>query len=146
MANADQNPWADQNPETILIVEDSALNRKLVQTLLRPHGYRLLIAVDGQEAIEIATREHPDLILMDMQLPKVSGYDATQTLKTQPETADIPIVALTAHAMAEECEHALSIGCDGYITKPIDTRAFPGQVKEYLAAASSRRSEKPAGG
>jgi CheY-like chemotaxis protein len=123
---------ADQNPKTILVVEDSALNRKLVQTLLRSQGYRLLIAVDGQEAIEIATREQPDLILMDMQLPKVSGYDATQTLKAQPETASIPIVALTAHAMAEEREHALSIGCDGYITKPIDTRAFPEQVKEYL--------------
>lgn len=123
---------ADQNPKTILVVEDSALNRKLVQTLLRSQGYHLLIAVDGQEAIEIATREHPDLILMDMQLPKVSGYDATQTLKAQPETAGIPIVALTAHAMAEEREHALSIGCDGYITKPIDTRAFPGQVKEHL--------------
>jgi two-component system cell cycle response regulator DivK len=120
------------NNETILIVEDSALNRKLVETILRPYGYRLLIAVDGGEAIEIATREQPDLVLMDMQLPKVSGYDATRTLKAQPETADIPIVALTAHAMEDERERAKAVGCDGYITKPIDTRAFPGQVREHL--------------
>nr|HID14218.1 response regulator [Anaerolineae bacterium] len=118
--------------ETILIVEDSLLNRKLVETVLRSQDYRLLLAVDGEEAIEIATRERPDLILMDMQLPKVSGYDATRTLKSQPETAYIPIVALTAHAMAGERERALAVGCDGYITKPIDTRAFPGQVRQYL--------------
>ncbi len=118
--------------ETILVVEDSALNRKLVEAVLRPHGYRLLIAVDGAEGIEIATREKPDLILMDLQLPKISGHDATRTLKSQPETAHIPIVALTAHAMEEERERAMETGCDGYITKPIDTRAFPGQVREYL--------------
>jgi len=118
--------------ETILIVEDSKLNRKLVETVLRPCGYRLLIAVDGQEAIDIATREQPDLILMDMQLPKISGYDATRTLKAQPETADISIVALTAHAMEDERERARAVGCDGYITKPINTRTFPDQVKSCL--------------
>jgi CheY-like chemotaxis protein len=125
--------------ETILVVEDSALNRKLVEAILRPRGYRLLIAVDGEEGIEIATREQPDLILMDVQLPKVSGYEATQALKSQPRTAHITIVALTAHAMADERERALSIGCDGYITKPIDTRAFPDQVKEYLDARGKDR-------
>ena len=118
--------------KTILIVEDSAMNRKLVTTVLRPHGYNLLIAVDGEQAIEIATREQPDLILMDMQLPKVSGYDATQTLKSQPETANIPIVALTAHAMENERERAMAAHCDGYITKPIDTRAFPGLIRQYI--------------
>jgi CheY-like chemotaxis protein len=118
--------------ETILIVEDSALNRKLVTTILQFYGYNLLIAMDGEDAIEIATREQPDLILMDMQLPKISGYDATQTLKSQPETADIPIVALTAHAMEDERERAMTARCDGYITKPIDTRAFPGLVRQYL--------------
>jgi CheY-like chemotaxis protein len=118
--------------ETILLVEDSALNRKLVETVLRPYRYHLLIAVDGKEAIEIATREQPDLILMDMQLPKVSGYEATQELKAQPETADIPIVALTAHAMEDERERAMAAGCNDYITKPIDTRAFPDQVREHL--------------
>jgi len=118
--------------ETILIVEDSNLNRKLVETVLKPHGYRLLLAVDGEEAVQIAAREKPDLILMDIQLPTVSGYQATQIIKAHPETAHIPIVALTAHAMAGDRERAEAAGCDGYITKPIDTRAFPGQVRKYL--------------
>jgi len=118
--------------ETILLAEDSPLIRKLVETVLKPHGYHLLMAVDGQEAIEIATRELPDLILMDMQMPKVSGHDATLALKSQPETAHIPIVALTAHAIGSERERALKAGCGGYITKPIDTRAFPGQVRQHL--------------
>jgi CheY-like chemotaxis protein len=127
--------------ETILIVEDSPLNRKLVEAVLRPHGYRLLIAVDGEEAIEMATRERPDLILMDIQLPKVSGYDATKTLRSQPETAHIPIVALTAHAMADERERVMAAGCDGYITKPIDTRAFPGRVRQYLDSRKGATGE-----
>ncbi len=127
--------------ETILIVEDSPLNRKLVEAVLRPHGYRLLIAVDGEEAIEMATRERPDLILMDIQLPKVSGYDATKILRSQPETAHIPIVALTAHAMADERERVMAAGCDGYITKPIDTRAFPGRVRQYLDSRKGATGE-----
>ena len=118
--------------ETILIVEDNLLNRKLIEAILKPLGYRLLIAVNGEEGIEVATRERPELILMDLQLPKVSGYDATEVLKSQPETAHITIVALTAHAMADERERALVAGCDGYITKPVDTRVFPGQVRQYL--------------
>jgi len=124
--------------ETILIVEDNLLNRKLVEAVLKPLGYCLLIAVDGAEAIEIATRERPDLVLMDMQLPKVSGYDATQALKSQPETAHIPIVALTACVMADEHERALAAGCDGYITKPVDTRALPGQVRQYMDSLGER--------
>ncbi len=118
--------------ETILIVEDNLLNRKLVEAILKPLGYRLLTAVNGEEGIEVATRERPDLILMDLQMPKVSGYDATEVLKSQPETAHITIVALTAHAMEDERERAMAAGCDGYITKPVDTRTFPGQVRQYL--------------
>jgi len=121
--------------ETILIVEDNPLNRKLVETVLKPHGYRLLVSVDGEEAIKVATHEGPDLVLMDMQLPKIDGYKATQILKSQPETAHIPIVAMTAYAMAEEREKAQAAGCDGYITKPINTRAFPGQVRAHLDSA-----------
>ena len=124
--------------ETILVVEDNELSRKLVITVLRSRGYHLLIALDGEEAIEIATREQPDLILMDMQLPKISGYDATQTLKSQPETADIPVVALTAHAMENERERAMAVHCDGYITKPIDTRAFPGLVRQHLDSRGAK--------
>lgn len=123
--------------ETILVVEDSALNRKLVETVLLPHGYRLLTAMDGEEAIAIATRERPDLILMDLQLPKVSGYDAIRALKSQPETADIPIAALTARAMDYERQEALALGCVDYITKPINTRTFPDQVRRCLDARNS---------
>jgi two-component system, cell cycle response regulator DivK len=126
--------------EVILMIEDNTLNRKLVEKILRPCGYRLLIAGDGQEGIEVATRERPDLILMDMGMPKVTGYEATKTLKSQPETAHITIVALTSHAMEYERERALEAGCDGYITKPIDTRVFPDQVKQYL---DSRGDIKP---
>jgi CheY-like chemotaxis protein len=78
---------------------------------------------------------------MDIQLPKVSGYDATKILRSQPETAHIPIVALTAHAMADERERVMAAGCDGYITKPIDTRAFPGRVRQYLDSRKGATGE-----
>lgn len=118
--------------ETILVVEDNQMNRKLVETVLRPGGYRLLIALDGEEAISMATREQPDLILMDLKLPKLDGYQAIQRLKSQSETAHIPVIALTAYALPEERERARAAGCDAYITKPIDTRRFPDQVRQHL--------------
>ena len=124
--------------ETILIVEDNLLNRRLLEIILQPHGYRLLIAVNGVEAVRIATCEQPDLILMDMHLPKISGYDATKILKSQPETAHIAIVALTAQAMEDQRQRALAVGCDDYISKPIDTRAFPDQVRQYLESRPAR--------
>jgi two-component system cell cycle response regulator DivK len=117
---------------TILIVEDHDSNRALVERVLSEYGYCLLTALDGREAIEIATLEHPDLILMDMKLPRMDGYQATRMLKQQSTTADIPIVALTAQAMEGDRQKALEAGCDGYISKPIDTRAFPEQVKGFL--------------
>ncbi len=119
--------------ETILLVEDSPLNRRLIEAILKPRGYRLLVAEDGQKGIDIAVAERPNLILMDVQLPEVSGYDATRILKAREETRHIPIVALTAHAMSDERDRAVAAGCDGYIVKPIDTRAFPDQIREYLS-------------
>lgn len=121
--------------EKILLIEDSALNRRLIEAVLKPRGYRVLLAEDGQQGIDVAVAELPDLILMDVQLPGVSGYDATRILKSRPETRHIPIVALTAHAMTDERERAVAAGCDGYIIKPIDTRAFPDQLREYLSHA-----------
>ncbi len=120
-----------------MIVEDNPVNRKLIVTVLRPHGYRLLTAEDGEEAIAIAGQEHLHLILMDLQLPKMNGYDATQWLKENAATARIPVVALTAHAMPDEIRHAQEIGFNGYITKPIDTRTFPGQIREILEKAGA---------
>lgn len=117
----------------ILIVEDNLVNRKLLLTVLRPHGYQLLTAVDGEEAIDVATCQLPDLILMDLQLPKMNGFAATKQLREQPVTANIPVVALTAHAMPEEQEHAKQAGFDGYITKPINTRTFPAMIEALLS-------------
>jgi CheY-like chemotaxis protein len=122
---------------TILIVEDNPVNRKLLVTVLRPHGYKLLSAVDGEEAVRIARQELPDLILMDLQLPKMNGFEATQRLKELPETANIPVIALTAHAMPDERHRAQQVGFDGYITKPIDTRTFPNQIRAVFEQARS---------
>ena len=118
--------------EAILIVEDNRVSRQLVETVLKPHDFDLLFAKSGREAIEIATQERPDLILMDLKLPGLSGHEVMALLKSKPETADIPIVALTAHAVGSERQRAADAGCEGYIIKPIDTRAFAGQLKEYL--------------
>lgn len=116
--------------KTILIVEDNPVNRKLFLVVLRRHGYRLLTAVDGEEALAVAARELPDLILMDLQLPKLNGYAVTQRLKESPDTAGIPVVALTAHALQDD--QAQQSGFTETITKPIDTRAFPGQIDDIF--------------
>lgn len=116
----------------ILVVDDSALNRKLVTTILHANHFEVLEAVDGEQAITVATSERPSLILMDIQLPKLDGYEATRRLRAQPETKDIPIIALTANAMAGEDERAQAAGCDGYISKPIDTRSLVPALIPFL--------------
>lgn len=121
-----------EDPKTILIVEDNLVNQKLLLVLLRHKGYRLLTAVDGEEALKVAAREIPDLILMDLQIPKLNGYEVTRRLKTCPATAQIPVVALTAHAMPADAARAEQVSFAEFITKPIDTRAFPHQIQELL--------------
>ena len=121
------------NIPTILLIDDSALNRKLIETVLKPQGYRVVIAEDGQAGVAAALREKPDLILMDVMMPVMNGYDATRRIKDRRETAHIPVVALTASALPQERNQAMEAGCDGYISKPIDTRAFPGQVRQFLS-------------
>jgi two-component system, cell cycle response regulator DivK len=123
--------------ETILIVEDNPVNRKLLVMLLRAHGYQLLTANDGEEAIVTAKQALPDLILMDLQLPKMNGYMAAQRLKEQRTTSRIPIVAMTAHALIEAQDYSNQFGFSGIITKPIDTRAFPAQVRTFLTSGGS---------
>jgi CheY-like chemotaxis protein len=118
--------------QTILVVEDSALNRKLVETVLKPYGYRVLTAENGQVGVEIALREKPDLILMDVMMPVMNGYDATRRIREQAGATRIPIIALTANALPQERDQAIAAGCDDYITKPIDTRAFPEQIQQFL--------------
>ena len=118
--------------KTILIVEDNPVNQKLFLIVLRQQGYRLLTAADGEEALTIAKRELPDLILMDLQLPKINGIMVTQQLKDYPPTAAIPVVALTAHMRQPEQDHDRMEIFSGYITKPIDTRAFPHQIQDFF--------------
>jgi signal transduction histidine kinase len=118
---------------TVLVVEDNPVNRKLARNVLRARGYRVLEAETGEEAIEIARREHPHLILMDLQLPGLDGLAATRRLKADPETSSIPIVALSAHAKDTDESRAREAGCAGYIAKPIRLSRFPQQVRSYLA-------------
>ncbi len=118
--------------KTILIVEDDPKSLKLFQSLLQVNGYETLEASDGRRGVELAKEKKPDLILMDVQLPRMDGLKATRALKKDEETKDIPIAALTAYAMKGDEDKIRSAGCDGYITKPIDTREFLKRITEYL--------------
>ena len=118
----------------ILLVEDNELNRDMLSRRLRRRGYELSIAVDGAEAIAIASAQSFDLILMDMSLPVIDGWEATRRLKAQPHTQAIPIIALTAHAMRGDRDQALAAGCDDYDTKPIDLKRLLGKMKAFLSA------------
>jgi CheY-like chemotaxis protein len=116
----------------ILIVEDNAINSKLACAVLEAAGYETRVAANADEALAVLISYHPRLILMDLQLPGIDGFELTRRLKAAPATRDITIVALTAYAMTGDEAQALAAGCDGYIAKPINTRAFPGQVASYL--------------
>ncbi|OHB88190.1 MAG: hypothetical protein A3D13_05005 [Planctomycetes bacterium RIFCSPHIGHO2_02_FULL_40_12] len=116
----------------ILIVDDNQMNMELASDLLGVNGYQVFQAGDAKTGIDIAKKEKPDLILMDVQLPGMDGLQATSILKEDVETRDIPVIALTAHAMKGDEEKILEAGCAGYISKPIDTRKFPGKVKDFL--------------
>lgn len=115
----------------ILVTEDDPQNLYLVKFLLESSGHEVLVATDGEEAVSVARAERPDLVLMDMLLPRMDGYEATRILKSDPAPA-MPIVALTAYSMKGDREAILRAGCDGYISKPIDPEVFVGQVEAYL--------------
>lgn len=118
---------------TILVVEDNKMNMKLIRQLLKIRNYKHLEAVNGEEGLKIAKKHKPDLIFMDIQLPGMDGLTATRELKSDPEMAHIPVVALTAHAMQGDRQKCIEAGCCGYITKPIDTRSFHSQVNDILS-------------
>lgn len=118
--------------EKILIVEDNPLNMRLIEMTLRPKGYRLLGATDGEKALDMAVRENPDLIIMDIQLPKVSGLEVTKRLRQMPAFNHIPIIAVTAHAMKGDEAKIIDAGCDAYLPKPINTRQLPVVITELL--------------
>ncbi|MCF8032326.1 MAG: response regulator [Desulfarculaceae bacterium] len=117
---------------TVLIVEDNPLNLELAQDLLEVFGFEVLAAQSAEEGLQIAREQHPDIVLMDVGLPGMDGLEATQLLKQDQATAEIPVVCLTAHAMEGDQERAVQAGADGYITKPVNTREFANQVAAFL--------------
>jgi CheY-like chemotaxis protein len=122
---------------TILIVEDNELNRDMLSRRLERKGYAVVLAVDGVEGIAAARASAPDLILMDMSLPVVDGWEATRRMKTDDALKRIPVIALTAHAMANDRDKALQAGCDDYDTKPIELPRLLGKIEALLAAAAA---------
>jgi CheY-like chemotaxis protein len=126
--------------ERILIVDDQPANLKLVKVLLTSEGYDIRTAADAEEALDVLDGFRPRLILMDIQLPGLDGLALTRRLKSSPETREIAIIALTAYAMKGDEERAVAAGCDGYITKPIDTRSLPLRIAETLAATGRASS------
>ncbi len=116
----------------ILLVEDNEMNRDMLSRRLARKGYEVAIAIDGQQGIEMARSETPDLILMDMSLPVVDGWEATRQLKSAPETQSIPVIALTAHAMAGDREKAVEAGCNDYDIKPIELPRLLEKIEALL--------------
>ncbi|MFY8215446.1 MAG: response regulator [Chthoniobacterales bacterium] len=117
----------------ILIVEDNEMNRDMLSRRLARRGYDVAVAVDGQEGLDMATSASPDLILMDMSLPVLDGWEVTRRLKADPVMAKVPVIALTAHAMAGDREQAMAAGCDDYDTKPIELDRLLSKIQTLLA-------------
>ena len=112
----------------ILLVEDNEMNRDMLSRRLQRRGHEVLTAVDGAEALRVAGEEQPALVLMDLSLPVMDGWEATGRMKANPQTASIPIIALTAHAMDADRERALAAGCDDFDTKPVDLERLTGKI------------------
>lgn len=117
----------------ILLVEDNEMNRDMLSRRLERRGHQVTIAVDGQQALDLVAAEMPDLILMDMSLPVISGWEATHKLKANDATRAIPVIALTAHAMAEDEKRARESGCDDYDTKPVELPRLLGKIEALLS-------------
>lgn len=117
---------------TILLVEDNEMNRDMLSRRLERKGYTVLVAEDGQQGIDMAATHRPDLVLMDMSLPVVNGWDATRSLKADDQLRSIPVIALTAHAMASDRDKALEAGCDDYDTKPIELPRLLEKIEKLM--------------
>jgi CheY-like chemotaxis protein len=118
----------------ILIVEDNEMNRDMLSRRLARQGFEVALAVDGKQGVEMASSEKPDLILMDMSLPIMNGWEATEKVKSNPATKNIPVIALTAHAMAEDKEKCIAAGCNDFDTKPVDLPRLLEKIKALLPA------------
>ena len=120
----------------ILLVEDNEMNRDMLSRRLERRGYEVIVAVDGEEGVERAKADAPDLVVMDLSLPGIDGWEATRQLKAADETRSIPVLALTAHAMAGDRERALEAGCDDFDTKPVDLPRLVDKIEELLGGGS----------
>lgn len=116
----------------ILLVEDNEMNRDMLSRRLRRRGFDVVVAIDGEQGVAMASEGSPDLILMDMSLPVIDGWEATRRIKAHEATASIPIIALTAHAMAGDRESALAAGCDDYDTKPVELKRLLEKIRVFL--------------
>lgn len=125
----------------ILLVEDNEMNRDMLSRRLSRRGFEVLLAENGQAGVELTASQRPDLILMDMSLPVVDGWEATRRIKADPSTSGIPVIALTAHAMASDREMALQAGCDDYDSKPVDLARLIQKIEQLLGT-----SQKPSAG
>lgn len=125
----------------ILMIEDNPQNRYLATFLLERHGYEIVSAVDGPRGIEMAQTFKPDLILLDIQLPGMDGYDVAQALRQLDSSSEVPIIAVTSYAMVGDREKALAAGCTGYVEKPIDPDTFVGEIERIRSAAATERAD-----
>ena len=116
----------------ILLVEDNEMNRDMLSRRLKKRGYEVVMAFDGKQGVEMASEQSPDIILLDMSLPVMDGWEAAETLKGAPATKEIPVIALTAHAMSGDREKALGAGCDDYDTKPVDIKRLLDKMNALL--------------
>ncbi|MBV9173914.1 MAG: response regulator [Chloroflexi bacterium] len=121
----------------ILVVEDNEMNRDMLCRRLERKGYQVLMAEDGRQGVAMAQSERPDLILMDMSLPVLDGWEATRHIKATPETGGVPVIALTAHAMSGDRERAIEAGCDDYETKPIELARLLEKIEALLAGTTT---------
>ena len=125
-----------ESPKTVLLVEDNEDNRTVYRTILEHFGYQVTEARNGEDGVRMAREEHPDLILMDISIPLIDGWEATRMLKGDPATSDIPIIALTAHALATDRAKAQEVGCDGYLAKPCEPRRVVAEVEKFIGAGA----------
>jgi two-component system, cell cycle response regulator DivK len=124
----------------ILLVEDDEMNRDMLSRRLMKRGYDVVIATDGQQGVELAGQAAPQIILMDMSLPVMDGWEATRALKAEPSTRDIPVIALTAHAMSGDEERAREAGCDDFDTKPVELTRLLGKIEALIGPLEGRVS------
>ena len=127
--------------QRVLLVEDNEDNRTIYSTMLRHLGYQVIEAVDGLQAVALARSEHPDVILMDISIPGIDGWEATRVLREDPSTRDTPIIALTAHALSDDRERAAEVGFSSYLAKPIEPNAVVAEVRRLIGGDVGTRRQ-----